>query len=125
MTCDLILAMRRCRRPIVAALNGTVAGAGAVIAAACDIRIAAETAKSPFCSPAALELSGADMGAAWLLPRLIGFGRAAELLLTGEFIDAKRAQRSGCNRVVPVERVLAEATRWPGSSPRGPPRRSG
>jgi enoyl-CoA hydratase/carnithine racemase len=110
MTCDLILAMRRCRRPIVAALNGTVAGAGAVIAAACDIRIAAASAKIAFLFTR-VGLSGADMGAAWLLPRLIGFGRAAELLLTGEFIEAQRAYEIGLyNRVVPVERVLAEAT---------------
>jgi len=120
MTCDLILAMRRCRRPIVAALNGTVAGAGAVIAAACDIRIAAETAKIAFLFTR-VGLSGADMGAAWLLPRLIGFGRAAELLLTGEFIDAKRAHEIGLyNRVVPVERVLAEAHALAGQLARGP-----
>src|SRR5438067_11781281 len=64
LTCDLILAMRRCRRPIVGALNGTVAGAGAVIAAACDIRIAAESAKIAFLFTK-VGLSGADMGAAW------------------------------------------------------------
>src|SRR6266545_2818190 len=68
LTCDLILAMRRCRRPIVGALNGTVAGAGAVIAAACDIRVAAESAKIAFLFTK-VGLSGADMGAAWLLPR--------------------------------------------------------
>src|SRR6185503_10504147 len=73
LTCDLILAMRRCRRPIIGALNGTVAGAGAVIAAACDIRIAAESAKIAFLFTK-VGLSGADMGAAWLLPRLVGYG---------------------------------------------------
>ena len=67
LTCDLILAMRLCRRPIIGALNGTVAGAGAVIAAACDIRIAAESAKIAFLFTR-VGLSGADMGAAWLLP---------------------------------------------------------
>src|SRR4029450_12521626 len=70
LPCDLILAIRRCRRPIVAALNGTVAGAGAVIAAACDVRIAAETAKIAFLF-SKVGLSGADMGSAWLLPRIV------------------------------------------------------
>src|SRR2546426_7973925 len=68
--------MRHCRRPIVGALNGTVAGAGAVIAAACDLRIAAESAKIAFLFTK-VGLSGADMGAAWLLPRIVGLGRAA------------------------------------------------
>ncbi len=65
---DLILSIRQCRRPVVAALNGTVAGAGAVIAAASDIRIAAESAKIAFLF-SRVGLTGADMGAAWLLPR--------------------------------------------------------
>src|SRR5216110_1261912 len=90
LTCDLILAMRRCRRPIVGALNGTVAGAGAVIAAACDMRIASETAKIAFLFTK-VGLSGADMGAAWLLPRIVGYGLASEMLLRGEFVDANRA----------------------------------
>ena len=75
MTCDLILAIRRCRRPVVAALNGTVAGAGAVIATACDLRIASETAKIAYLFTR-VGLSGADMGAAWMLPRIVGLGRA-------------------------------------------------
>src|SRR5882672_2566083 len=90
MTCDLIGSIRTCRRPVIAALNGTAAGAGAVIAAACDLRIASESAKIAFLF-VRVGLSGADMGASWLLPRLVGFGRAAELLMTGEFIDARRA----------------------------------
>ncbi len=110
MTCDLILNIRRCRRPVVAALNGTVAGAGAVIAAACDVRIAAESAKIAFLFTR-VGLSGADMGAASLLPRLVGLGRATELLLTGDFIDAHMAEHIGLyNRVVPQGRVLGEAT---------------
>jgi enoyl-CoA hydratase/carnithine racemase len=109
LTCDLILAMRRCRRPIVGALNGTVAGAGAVIAAACDIRIAAESAKIAFLFTR-VGLSGADMGAAWLLPRIVGDGHATEMLLTGDFVDAKRAHEIGLyNRVVPQAQVLPEA----------------
>src|SRR5881296_4156991 len=112
LTCDLILAMRRCRRPIVGALNGTVAGAGAVIAAACDIRIAAESAKIAFLFTK-VGLSGADMGAAWLLPRIVGLGHATELLVTGDFIDAQTALRIGLyNRVVTGASVMQEARRF-------------
>src|SRR5881398_2217256 len=120
LTCDLILAMRRCRRPIVGALNGTVAGAGAVIAAACDIRVAAESAKIAFLFTK-VGLSGADMGAAWLLPRLVGYGHAAELLLTGDFMDAKRAYEIGLyNRVVPQAQVLPDARAVAEKLARGP-----
>src|SRR5216117_2205811 len=120
LTCDLILAMRRCRRPIVGALNGTVAGAGAVIAAACDIRIAAESAKIAFLFTK-VGLSGADMGAAWLLPRLVGAGHAAEILLTGDFVDAKRALEIGLyNRVVTQAKVLPEAHALAEKLARGP-----
>jgi len=120
LTCDLILAMRRCRRPIVGALNGTVAGAGAVIATACDVRVAAEAAKIAFLFTR-VGLSGADMGAAWLLPRLVGLGHATELLLTGSFIDAVTAHRIGLyQRLVPTERVLAEATALATQLARGP-----
>jgi enoyl-CoA hydratase/carnithine racemase len=109
LTCDLILAIRRCRRPVVAALNGTVAGAGAVIAAACDFRIAAETAKIAFLF-VRVGLSGADMGAAWLLPRLVGLSHATELLMTGDFISAARAQEIGLyNKVVPTNELLPTA----------------
>ena len=120
LTCDLILAMRRCRRPIVGALNGTVAGAGAVIAAACDIRIAAESAKIAFLFTK-VGLSGADMGAAWLLPRIVGQGRASEMLLTGDFVDAKRAYEIGLyNRIVPQAQVLPEARAIAEQLARGP-----
>jgi len=120
LTCDLILAMRRCRRPIVGALNGTVAGAGAVIAAACDIRIAAESAKIAFLFTK-VGLSGADMGAAWLLPRLVGYGHATELLLTGDFLDAQRAYAIGFyNRVVPQDQVMTEARAVAEKLARGP-----
>ncbi len=120
LTCDLILAMRRCRRPIVGALNGTVAGAGAVIAAACDIRIAAESAKIAFLFTK-VGLSGADMGAAWLLPRIVGYGHATEMLLTGDFVDPKRAYEIGLyNRVVPQAQVLPEARAIAEKLARGP-----
>jgi len=106
MTCDLIAAIRECRRPVIGALNGTVAGAGAVIATACDVRIAAESAKIAYLFTK-VGLSGADMGASWLLPRIIGFGRATELLMTGDFIDAREAHRIGLyNRVVPDGEAL-------------------
>lgn len=94
MTCDLILAIRQCRRPVIAALNGTVAGAGAVIATACDIRVAAESAKIAYLFTK-VGLSGADMGVAWMLPRIVGLAKASELLMTGDFIDAAEAHRIG------------------------------
>jgi enoyl-CoA hydratase/carnithine racemase len=120
LTGDLILAIRQCRRPVVAALNGTVAGAGAVIAAASDIRIAAESAKIAFLF-SRVGLAGADMGAAWLLPRLVGLGHASELLLLGDFISAERAAQIGLyNRVVPRERLMAEATEVAVRLARGP-----
>src|SRR5437762_5227306 len=105
LTGDLILAIRQCRRPVLAALNGTVAGAGAVIAAASDIRIAAESAKIAFLF-SRVGLAGADMGAAWLLPRIVGMAQASELLMLGDFISAERAAQIGLyNRVVPGEQL--------------------
>jgi enoyl-CoA hydratase/carnithine racemase len=120
LTGDLILSIRQCRRPVVAALNGTVAGAGAVIAAASDIRIAAESAKIAFLFTR-VGLAGADMGAAWLLPRIVGLAHASELLLLGDFITAERAAEIGLyNRVVPGERLMAEATAFAVRLARGP-----
>lgn len=121
-TGDLILNMLRCGRPIVGALNGTVAGAGAVIASACDVRIASADAKIAFLFTK-VGLSGADMGASWLLPRLVGHGRAAEMLMTGEFVAATEAERIGLyNRVVPKDEVVAEARAWAERLARGPSR---
>jgi enoyl-CoA hydratase/carnithine racemase len=109
LTCDLVASIRRCPRPIVAAVNGTAAGAGAVIAAACDIRIAAASARIAFLFTK-VGLSGADMGAAWLLPRIVGLGRATELLMTGDFISADEAHRIGLyNRIVPDGEALPAA----------------
>lgn len=100
MTGALVQAIRTTRPPVIASLHGVVCGAGAVIAAACDVRIAAEDTRIAYLFPK-VGLSGADMGAAYLLPRLIGFGRASELLLTGDFVDAQEAHRIGLvNRVV-------------------------
>jgi enoyl-CoA hydratase/carnithine racemase len=120
MTCDLVLAIRQCRRPVIAAVNGTTAGAGAVIAAACDIRIAAVSARIAFLFTK-VGLSGADMGAAWLLPRIVGSGRAAELLMTGDFITAEEALRIGLyNRLVADGETLAAATAFAEQIAEGP-----
>lgn len=109
MTCEVVANMRACPQPIVAAINGTVAGAGAALAVGCDVRVAVPEAKISFLFVKA-GLSSADMGASHLLPRLIGLGRATELLLTGDFIDAATAERWGLyNRVVPKERLMDEA----------------
>lgn len=116
----LILSILRCRRPVVGALNGTVAGAGAVIASACDVRIASEEAKIAFLFTK-VGLSGADMGASWLLPRIVGLGRATELLMTGDFIDAAEAHRIGLyNRVVSPAMLEEEARDWAEKLARGP-----
>ena len=107
LTCDLIRAMRALPRPIVASLNGTVAGAGAALALASDFRVAADTARIAFLF-VKVGLAGADMGAAYLLPRMVGLGRATELLMTGDFIDADEALRIGLyNRVVPPDELPA------------------
>jgi enoyl-CoA hydratase/carnithine racemase len=120
MTCDLVLSIRRCRKPVVAALNGTVAGAGAVIATACDMRVAAESAKIAYLFTR-VGLSGADMGAAWMLPRIVGLAKASELLMTGEFISAEEARRIGLyNQVVADGSSLEAATELAGKLSRGP-----
>jgi enoyl-CoA hydratase/carnithine racemase len=120
MTCDLIAAIRGCGHPVIAALNGTTAGAGAVIAIACDVRIAAARAKIAFLFTK-VGLSGADMGAAWLLPRIVGLGRASEILMTGEFLDAAEAHRIGLyNRVVPDGEALEAARELATRLARGP-----
>ena len=93
-TCELILSIRECRRPVVAALNGTVAGAGAVIAAASDFRVASTTAKIAFLFTK-VGLTGADMGAGWLLPRLLGEAHARRLLMLGDFVSPQEALAIG------------------------------
>jgi enoyl-CoA hydratase/carnithine racemase len=107
MTCELVRNIRALRKPVIASLNGTTAGAGACIALASDIRIAAEEAKIAFLF-VKVGLSGADMGAAYLLPRVVGLAKATELLYTGDFIAAREAERLGLyNRVVPGEQLAA------------------
>jgi len=106
MTCDLIRNIRCLRKPVVAALNGTAAGAGAVIALAADLRVASDKAKIAFLF-VKVGLAGADMGAAYLLPKVVGLSRATELLYLGDVIDAPTAERYGLfNRVVPHEKVM-------------------
>lgn len=102
MTGAVVQAMRDCPLPIVAAVNGTAAGAGAVIALAADFRIVADHAKFHFLFTK-VGLSGGDMGAAYLLPRLVGLGRATEILMFGDPIDAPTAVRIGlANQAVPA-----------------------
>jgi enoyl-CoA hydratase/carnithine racemase len=119
LTCDLILAIRQCPRPVVAALNGTVAGAGAVITCAADLRVANERAKIAFLF-VRVGLSGADMGSGWLLPRLVGQSLATELLMTGEFISAARAKEIGLYHQVVEGDVLPAAMALAAKLARGP-----
>lgn len=120
MTCDLIENIRLLEKPVVGALNGTTCGAGAVIAAACDIRIAAESAKIAFLFTK-VGLCGADMGAAWLLPRIVGFGNATEILMTGDWLSAQRAHEIGLyNRVVPDEQLAEAGREWARKLSAGP-----
>lgn len=107
MTCELIRNIRLLPQPVVASLNGTTAGAGACIALASDIRLASEEAKIAFLF-VKVGLSGADMGAAFLLPRVVGLAKATELLFTGDFISASEAERIGLfNRVVAGDELAA------------------
>jgi len=112
MTCELVRNIRTLRKPVIAALNGTTAGAGACIALASDIRIASDKARIAFLF-VKVGLSGADMGAAHLLPRIVGLSKATELLFTGDFISAEEAERIGLyNRVVSEERLEAEVSEF-------------
>jgi len=109
MTGELIANLRKLEKPVVAAVHGTAAGAGAVMAAAADLRVFGSEAKIAFLFTR-VGLTGADMGAGFLLPRLVGHARAAELLLLGDAIDAPTAERWGlANRVVPTGQVLPVA----------------
>ena len=109
MTGDLVLAMRRCPQPIVAAVDGTCAGAGAMIALASDIRFGTAVAKTAFLF-VRVGLAGCDMGACTLLPRMIGQGRASELLFTGRAMTADEGLAWGFfNRIERTDVLLAEA----------------
>lgn len=109
MTCNVVKNMRQLKKPIIAAVNGIAAGAGAMLALASDLRIVSDRAKFAFLF-VKVGLSGADMGALYLLPRIVGQGKASELLFLGDAIDAQEALRIGlANRVVPHEKLMEEA----------------
>ena len=110
MTGDLVKSMRACPQPIIAAIDGICAGAGAILAMASDLRIGTARSRVGFLF-ARVGLSGADMGACALLPRIIGQGRASELLYTGRFMDGVEAERWGFyNSLAEPDEVLARAT---------------
>jgi enoyl-CoA hydratase/carnithine racemase len=109
MTGEVVKAMRACPQPIVAAVDGVCAGAGAIIAMASDLRVGTPGAKVAFLFNR-VGLAGCDMGACAILPRLIGHGRAAELLFTGRVLGGEEAERWGFfNRFVASDAVQAEA----------------
>lgn len=110
MTGDLVKAMRACPQPIVAAVDGVCAGAGAIVAMAADLRLGTARSKTAFLF-VRVGLAGADMGACNILPRIIGSGRAAELLYTGRSFSGEEGERWGFfNRLVAPEALNGEAT---------------
>jgi enoyl-CoA hydratase/carnithine racemase len=120
MTGDLVKAMRACPQPIVAAVDGVCAGAGAILAMASDLRFATPTAKTAFLFTR-VGLAGCDMGACAILPRIIGQGRAAELLFTGRSMTAEEGERWGFfNRLCPATELLAAARDMAKSLAAGP-----
>jgi enoyl-CoA hydratase/carnithine racemase len=120
MTGDLVKAMRRCPQPIIAAVDGVCAGAGAMLALAADLRLATPAAKTAFLFTR-VGLAGADMGACGLLPRVIGQGRAAELLFTGRSMSAEEGHGWGFyNRLVERTSLLREAEDWARALADGP-----
>jgi enoyl-CoA hydratase/carnithine racemase len=109
MTGDLVKAMRACPQPIVAAIDGVCAGAGAILAMASDIRLGTARSKTAFLFTR-VGLAGCDMGACAILPRIIGQGRAAELLFTGRNMTGEEAERWGfINRLCAPEELLTSA----------------
>jgi enoyl-CoA hydratase/carnithine racemase len=109
MTGDLVKAMRHCPQPIIAAVDGVCAGAGAILAMASDFRLASPRAKAAFLFNK-VGLAGCDMGACAILPRIIGQGRAAELLFTGRTLGAEEGERWGFfNKVVASDALRSEA----------------
>lgn len=120
MTGDLVKAMRACPQPIIAAVDGVCAGAGAILAMASDMRLATPQARTAFLF-SRVGLAGCDMGACALLPRIIGQGRAAELLYTGRAIDATEGERWGFyNAIVERDALLPEAIKRAGDLANGP-----
>ncbi|HEX8124585.1 MAG TPA: enoyl-CoA hydratase family protein [Allosphingosinicella sp.] len=120
MTGDLVKAMRACPQPIVAAIDGICAGAGAIVAMASDLRLATPESKTAFLFTR-VGLAGCDMGACAILPRIIGQGRAAELLYTGRAMTAPEGESWGFhNRLVASEALLGEAQALARSLASGP-----
>ena len=120
MTGDLVKAMRACPQPVVAAIDGVCAGAGAILAMASDLRLATPRARTAFLFTR-VGLAGCDMGACAILPRLIGQGRAADLLFTGRVMSADEGERWGFhNRLVEPDALDGEALALAGSLAAGP-----
>ncbi|MGE4635359.1 MAG: enoyl-CoA hydratase family protein [Arenicellales bacterium] len=120
MTGDLVKAMIGCGKPIIAAVDGICAGAGAIISMASDLRVATPAAKTAFLFNR-VGLAGCDMGACAILPRIIGQGRAAELLYLGRSMSAEEGLAWGYfNRVVPADKLLATAQDMAGRIAAGP-----
>jgi enoyl-CoA hydratase/carnithine racemase len=120
MTGDLVKAMRTCPQPIVAAVDGVCAGAGAILAMASDLRFGTARSKTAFLFNR-VGLAGCDMGACAMLPRIIGHGRASEWLYSGRSVPGDEAERAGFfNRLVAPESVLAEAQAFARELAEGP-----
>ena len=120
MTGDLVKAMRACPQPIIAAVDGVCAGAGACVAMAADLRLGTPAVKLAFLF-VRVGLAGCDMGACAMLPRIVGQGRAAEALYTGRSIDGEEAHRWGFfNRLVAPDTLLADAQAMAKSLADGP-----
>jgi enoyl-CoA hydratase/carnithine racemase len=120
MTCNVVENMRNLKKPIIAAVNGIAAGAGAMLMLASDLRLFSDKARAAFLF-VKVGLSGADMGALYLLPRIVGLGKAAELVYFGDTIDAQEAYRIGlANRVVPGDTLMDEAYKWANRLKDGP-----
>src|SRR6266404_4090890 len=112
LTCDVVSNMRKLKKPIIAAVNGIAAGAGAVLMLAADLRIFSDQARAAFLF-VKVGLSGADMGTLYLLPRIVGLGKATELIYFGDTIDAQEAHRIGlANRVVAAKSLMSETRKW-------------
>ena len=120
MTGDLVKAMLHCGKPVIAAVDGVCVGAGAIIAMACDIRFATPRAKTAFLFTK-VGLAGCDMGACAILPRIVGQGRAAELLYTGRTMSAEEGERWGFfNRLIAPDELEPQAIAFARSLAEGP-----
>lgn len=120
MTGDLVKAIVNCGKPVIAAVDGICVGAGAIIAMASDLRMGTAQAKTAFLFTR-VGLAGCDMGACAILPRIIGQGRAADLLYTGRAMSAEEGERWGFfNRIVEADRLESEAVAWARSIAAGP-----